>query len=101
MTMRLLRTEAFVLAAILAPAVLPGQEATTVAFERQGYRLTALGAKITVNARVLDSRRRAVPNSPIAYRSSDPSVASVTSAGIVQSKKVGRTRVWAVSGRDS
>jgi hypothetical protein len=90
-----------VLATIAAPALLVGQDATTVAFERQGYRLTALGAKVTVSARVLDARRRAVPNAAIAYRSSDPTVASVTGAGIVQSKKVGRTRVWAVSGRDS
>ena len=72
-----------------------------VEFERTGYRLTALGARIAVSARVVDARRRAVPNRPIAYRTADPNIASVSPQGVVQSRKVGRTRIWAVSGTDS
>lgn len=72
-----------------------------VEFERTGYRLTALGAKVAVSARLVDARRRAVPNAPIAYRTSDPNIAVVSNQGVVQSKRVGRTKVWAVSGTDS
>jgi hypothetical protein len=72
-----------------------------VVFERTGYRLTSLGGRVSVAARVLDSRRRAVPNAPIAWRIEDSVVAVVTPRGEVQSKRVGRTRLWAVSGRDS
>jgi len=72
-----------------------------VIFERTGYRLTSLGARVSVAARVLDARRRAVPNAPIAWRIQDSAVATVTPRGEVISRRVGRTRVWAVSGRDS
>jgi len=96
-----LASGAIVLATIVTPALLYGQASTTVQFDRPGYRLTSLGAKVAVRARVLDTKRRAVPNAPVAYRTSDPKVASVSGQGIVQSNKVGRTRVWAVSGRDS
>jgi len=72
-----------------------------VVFERTGYRLTSIGGKVSVSARVLDARRRAVPNAPIAWRIEDSAVAVVTPRGEVQSKRVGRTRLWAVSGRDS
>lgn len=72
-----------------------------VVFERTGYRLTSLGGRVSVAARVLDGRRRAVPNAPIAWRIEDSAVATVDNRGTVQSKRVGRTRLWAVSGRDS
>ena len=89
-------------AAAATPRALGAQgDAVRVQFERTGYRLTALGAKVSVSARVLDARRRAVPNTPIAYRTSNPDIAVVSAQGVVQSKRVGRTRVWAVSGRDS
>ena len=88
-------------AALSSPDSLVAQGAGRVVFERTGYRLTALDAKVSVAARVVDARRRAVPNAPIAYRISDPSIAAVTPQGVVQSRKVGRTRVWAVSGKDS
>jgi len=87
--------------ALSLPQSLPGQDGVAIEFARTGYRLTALGAKVSVTARVVDARRRAVPNAPIAYRTSDPSIATVTNQGVVQSKRVGRTRVWAVSGTDS
>jgi hypothetical protein len=91
---------------IAAAFTLPGRAAAQddkvqVQFDRTGYRLTALGAKDTVAARVVDSRRRPVPNKPIAYRTSDPNVAVVTQQGVVQSRRVGRTRIWAISGKDS
>lgn len=88
-------------ATLSAPGKLGAQGPSRVVFERTGYRLIALDAKVSVSARVVDARRRAVPNAPIAYRSSDPSIAVVSPQGVVQSKKVGRTRVWAVSGKDS
>lgn len=72
-----------------------------VVFERTGYRLTSLGGRVSAAARVLDGRRRAVPNAPIAWRIEDSAVATVDTRGTVQSKRVGRTRLWAVSGRDS
>ncbi|HET9453326.1 MAG TPA: hypothetical protein VFO66_03490 [Gemmatimonadaceae bacterium] len=72
-----------------------------VVFERTGYRLTSLGGRVSVAARVLDGRRRAVPNAPIAWRIEDSNVATVDRRGVVQSRRVGRTRLWAVSGSDS
>ena len=72
-----------------------------VVFERTGYRLTSIGGRVSVAARVLDARRRAVPNAPIAWRIEDPAVARVSDRGVVESRRVGRTRLWAVSGRDS
>lgn len=90
------------LAALLCTMAAPlfAQEGQVV-FERTGYRLTSLGGRVSVAARVLDARRRAVPNAPIAWRIEDSLVASVDRRGVVQSKRVGRTRLWAVSGRDS
>jgi hypothetical protein len=72
-----------------------------VVFDRTGYRLNSLGARVPVSAKVLDAARRPIPNRPIAYRTSDPSIAVVSQAGVVQSRRVGRTRVWAISGTDS
>lgn len=92
---------ALTLAAFLVPAASLAAQETQVVFERTGYRLTAIGARVSVTARVLDARRRPVPNAPIAWRVQDPDVASVTNRGEVVSRRVGRTRVWAVSGRDS
>jgi hypothetical protein len=99
-------TRAAILGLSLVAAGIPGVSAAQddkvqVQFDRTGYRLTALGAKDTVAARVVDARRRPVPNKPIAYRTSDPNVAVVTQQGVVQSRRVGRTRIWAVSGKDS
>ena len=88
-------------ASIVSAPSAQSQGSGRVEFERTGYRLTALNAKVSVSARLVDARRRAVPNAPIAYRTSDPTIAVVTPQGVVQSKKVGRTRVWAVSGKDS
>jgi hypothetical protein len=48
-----------------------------VVFERTGYRLTSLGGQVSVAARVVDGRRRAVPNAPIAWRIEDPAIATV------------------------
>ena len=79
---------------------LPAQDGQVV-FERTGYRLTSLGGRVSVAARVLDGRRRAVPNAPIAWRIEDANVATVDRRGVVQSRRVGRTRLWAVSGSDS
>src|SRR4051812_12213456 len=76
-------------------------QAQRVQFERTGYRLTSLGARVSLTARVYDSQRRAVPNAPIAWRISDSAVASVTRQGVVVSRKPGYTKVWAISGSDS
>ena len=72
-----------------------------VQFERTGYRITSLGARVSVTARVYDTRRRQVPNAPIAWRMSDSAVASVSPEGVVTSRRTGVAKVWAISGRDS
>lgn len=101
----MIRSREFLLALLPAASLLfaPAAEAqdAQIVFERTGYRLTSLGARVAVSARVLDGRRRAVPNAPIAWRIQDPAVATVNARGEVQSRRVGRTRVWAVSGGDS
>ena len=83
------------------PAVVRAQDGGRVEFDRTGYRLTSIGERKPVSARVVDAGRRPVPNRPIAYRSSDPSIAVVSPQGVIQSRRVGRTRVWAISGKDS
>lgn len=84
-----------------APVLAQENGSSRVVFERTGYRLTSLGARVAVSARVFDARRRAVPNAPLAWRIADSAVASVSPQGVVQSRKVGRTKLWAVSGDDS
>jgi hypothetical protein len=76
-------------------------QAARVVFERTGYRLTSLGARVSVSARVFDARRRAVPTAPIAWRMADSAIARVSPSGVVQSRRVGRTKLWAISGQDS
>ena len=93
-----------VLVALAAAAAAPSSAAAQerrVVFERTGYRLTALGARTTVNARVLDARGRPVPNAGLTWRVADTAVATVNDRGVVLSRRVGRTRLWAVSGPDS
>lgn len=99
-TLRRLKPLAALLLLSAAGSRLPAQDGQVV-FERTGYRLTSLGGRVSVAARVLDGRRRAVPNAPIAWRIEDPNVAIVDRRGVVQSRRVGRTRLWAVSGSDS
>lgn len=101
MTMRRGLLVALTPAAFLVPAASLAAQETQVVFERTGYRLTAIGASVSVGARVLDGRRRPVPNAPITWRIQDPDIAGVSNRGEVVSRRVGRTRVWAVSGRDS
>ena len=85
----------------LSSSALAQEGPRQIVIERTGYRLTSLGARVSAAARVLDARRRAMPNAPIAWRIADSAVASVSSQGVVQSRRVGRTRLWAVSGQDS
>jgi hypothetical protein len=72
-----------------------------VQFERAGFRLTSIGERLTVSGRVVDASRRPVATSSIRWRVADPSIASVTPQGVVVSKKVGNTKLWAVTGDDS
>lgn len=72
-----------------------------VAFERAGFRLTSIGERITVSGRVVDARRRPVANANIRWRVADPSIATVTPQGVIVSRKVGNTKLWAVAGDDS
>lgn len=102
--MTLLRLAAGVVSlALLSPQTVAAQNGGSrrIVIERTGYRLTSLGARVSASARVYDARRRAVPNAPIAWRIADSAVASVSPDGVVQSRRVGRTRLWAVSGEDS
>lgn len=83
-------------------ALLPLQSvAAQVRFERTGYRLTSIGERIAVSARVVDARRRPVSNVNIRWRVADPSIASVTPQGVIVSRRVGYTKLWAVAGQDS
>lgn len=65
-----------------------------------GYRLTWIGARWTVGARVVDQSGRPTGGA-ITYRMADPQIASVNARGEVIARRPGRTRVWAVSGKDS
>ena len=66
-----------------------------VRFERTGYRLTSIGERITVSASATGS------SAPIRWRIADPAIASVTARGVVEARKAGYTRLWAVAGEDS
>ena len=88
------RLSGFVLLAAVLPAATAGAQ---VRFERTGYRLTAIGEKIAVSARVASARQAPA----IRWRVADPSIATVTPQGVVQSQKSGYTRLWAVAGDDS
>lgn len=72
-----------------------------VTFERAGYRLTSLGERMTVSGRVVDASRRPVSSTSIRWRIADPSIATVTAQGVVVSRKVGNTKLWAIAGEDS
>ena len=63
-----------------------------VRFERTGYRLTSIGERVTVSATASGTLR---------WRVADPTIASVTSRGVVEAKKAGYTRLWAIAGEDS
>jgi hypothetical protein len=91
------------LAPIVALALLlpVGASQAQVAFERAGFRLTSIGERLTVSGRVVDASRRPVATGSIRWRVADPSIASVTPQGVVVSKKVGNTKLWAVAGDDS
>jgi hypothetical protein len=72
-----------------------------VRFERTGYRLTSIGERLAVSARVVDARRRPVANANIRWRIADPTIATVNPQGVVVSRRAGYTKLWAVAGRDS
>jgi hypothetical protein len=75
--------------------------AQQVRFERTGYRLTSLGERTPALARVYDDSRRPVANARIRYHIADSTIAIVTPAGVVVSRKPGYTKLWAVAGKDS
>src|SRR5688572_6828636 len=72
-----------------------------VAFERAGFRLTSIGERITVSGRVVDASRRPVANANIRWRVADPTIATVSPQGVIVSRRVGNTKLWAVAGDDS
>ena len=86
---------------LLALTLLPAATAAgQVRFERTGYRLTSIGEKMAVSARVLDARRRAA-STRIRWHIADSTIATVTPAGVITSRKPGFTKLWAVAGGDS
>jgi hypothetical protein len=92
----------FMALAALVLTMIPLRVASAqVRFERTGYRLTSLGEHMAVSARLVDARRRPVANAKIRWRIADSSIASVTPAGIVVSRRPGYTKLWAVAGQDS
>jgi hypothetical protein len=94
------RLPAFIGVSLLA-LVTTAAGAQQVRFERTGYRLTPIAELAPVVARVNDSSRRPVSSARIRYHVADSSVATVTPAGVVVSRKPGYTKLWAVSGTDS
>lgn len=66
-----------------------------------GYRLTWIGARWNPGARVVDARTGRPIATTLSYRVADPEIANVTPRGDVTARKPGRTRLWAVAGRDS
>lgn len=72
-----------------------------VTFERAGFRLTSIGERITVSGRVVDASRRPVANANIRWRVADSSIATVSPQGVIVSRRVGNTKLWAVAGDDS
>lgn len=97
--MRLFRA---VLAPAIACALVPsGSVSAQVRFERTGYRLTSLGERMAVSARIVDGQRRPVANARIRWHIADSSIATVSPAGIVVSRRPGYTKLWAVAGKDS
>jgi hypothetical protein len=84
--------------ALLSTALPLASASAQVQFDRTGYRLTSIGQQIRVSARVIgaDARRSA-----IRWHIANPEIATVTSHGVVEARKVGHTRLWAVSGEDS
>jgi hypothetical protein len=65
-----------------------------------GYRLTWIGAKWSVGAKVLDASGRPIAAS-VRYRVADPAIAAVNNRGEVVARKPGSTKVWAIAGKDS
>ncbi len=68
-----------------------------VNFDRVGYRLTSIGERVTVNARV-GSRSAA---SRLRFNIADTSIATVNPSGVVVARRPGYTRLWAAAGKDS
>ncbi|MGH7638093.1 MAG: hypothetical protein ACREOK_10625, partial [Gemmatimonadaceae bacterium] len=69
-----------------------------VQFDRTGYRLTSIGQQVRASARLIGSNGR--PTS-FRWRVADPEIARVSAEGIVEARKVGYTRLWAIAGEDS
>jgi len=59
----------------------------------------AIGSTVPLAAAVLDARNEVAPNHPIAWRSRDTTVATVTDSGVVTGRREGQTEINAVSGR--
>ncbi|HMC55553.1 MAG TPA: hypothetical protein VKH19_10305 [Gemmatimonadaceae bacterium] len=83
-----------------AVAVMPAK-AQQVRFERTGYRLTSIGERSPVVARVYNASRQPVAGARIRYHIADSTIATVSSGGIVTSRHPGYTKLWAVAGNDS
>jgi uncharacterized protein YjdB len=71
------------------------QEPATVAFEAPSVTLTFLGDTVRVLAEVRDSGGSALPGSAVAWTSANPSVAAVTTGGLVSAVAVGSTQLTA------
>jgi len=80
---------------VLGLTVIGSVAQAQVRFERTGYRLTSIGERVSVSASTISG------TNSIRWRMADPAVASVTARGVVEAKKAGYTRLWAVAGSDS
>lgn len=84
--------------ALIVSALPLGNATAQVQFDRTGYRLTSIGQQVRASARVVGSNGR---RTSFRWHIADPEIARVSAEGVVEARKVGYTRLWAVSGEDS
>lgn len=84
------------------PAAKPVAGAFAISPSLPSVRFSSRGETFTLSARVADRKTgRPVAKPSIMWRSSAPSVATVTPAGLVTAVNNGSAQVWAISGMDS
>jgi hypothetical protein len=93
--------KSLVLRVALLGAALPlpvASASAQVQFDRTGYRLTSIGQQVRATARIAGANGS---QPSIRWHIADPTIAAVSAQGVVEARKVGHTRLWAVAGKDS
>ena len=74
------------------------QSAGSIVIEPMEATLMSLGAKVQLDATVLDGNGQPVAGAVVTWQSSDEAVAAVSAQGLVTAVMNGVTRIWATSG---